>query len=182
MFIKESLLAPDEAGCSLRMRCDSCCNRILPDRGSESDGGYKKKKVVTAVTLQICENLFDSDWHSAVSACGGRGKPHPSGTPLALTHPIKVICNILLKPCLILIRDSDAAECVRSQILVVGWFPGAVLVLPVMCWSELGDELKSTHRAVWLSNCLESSWQTCVSTHLHLVLLFIAPGLVLCAS
>lgn len=30
MFIKESLLAPDQAGRSLRMKCDSCCNRILP--------------------------------------------------------------------------------------------------------------------------------------------------------
>lgn len=50
------------------------------------------------------------------------GKPHPSGTPLGCTHPIKNICNILVKPCLILITDPDAAECVRSQTLVIRWF------------------------------------------------------------
>lgn len=53
------------------------------------------------------------------------------GESPGLTHPIKMISNILLKPCLILIRDSDAAQCMRSQILVIGSFPGAAHVLPV---------------------------------------------------
>lgn len=61
VFMKDSPLAPDEAGCSLRMRCDSCCNRILPKTAGLNQMELAKVAAVVSVGVQIFEIQFDSD-------------------------------------------------------------------------------------------------------------------------